>query len=111
MTNIAPASRQALASISLPARKTKADLIDDVVADAMRAGCPNVSMREVQTRLLASHGLRLDLSTISGRVNELVAAGRLLRSKTTRPCTVTGQGIHALSKLMQQTSLPGYRNL
>lgn len=109
MTNIAPASRQALASISLPARKTKADLIDDVVADAMRAGCPNVSMREVQARLLASHGLRLDLSTISGRVNELVAAGRLLRSKTTRPCTVTGQGIHALSKQMAQTTLPGYR--
>lgn len=109
MTNIAPASRQALASISLPARKTKADLIDEVVADAMRAGCPNVSMREVQARLLASHGLRLDLSTISGRVNELVAAGRLLRSKTTRPCTVTGQGIHALSKQMAQTTLPGYR--
>lgn len=109
MTNIAPASRQALASISLPARKTKADLIDDVVADAMRDGCPNVSMREVQARLLASHGLRLDLSTISGRVNELVAAGRLLRSKTTRPCTVTGQGIHALSKQMAQTTLPGYR--
>lgn len=109
MTNIAPASRQALASISLPARKTKADLIDDVVADAMRAGCPNVSMREVQARLLAAHGLRLDLSTISGRVNELVAAGRLLRSKTTRPCTVTGQGIHALSKQMAQTTLPGYR--
>ena len=110
MTNIAPASREALASISLPTRKTKADLIDEAVADAMRAGCQDVSMREVQARLMAAHGLRLDLSTISGRVNELVAAGRLLRSKTTRPCSVTGQGIHALSKLMQQTSLPGYRN-
>jgi hypothetical protein len=111
MTNIAPASREALASISLPHRKTKGDLIDDVVADAMRSGCRDVSMREVQARLMAAHGLRLDLSTISGRVNELVAAGRLLRSKTTRPCTVTGQGIHALSKQMAQTSLPGYRTL
>ena len=111
MTNIAPASRQALAAISLPDRKTKADLIEDVVADAMRAGRPNVSMREVQARLLAAYGLRVDMSTISGRVNELVAAGRLVRSKTTRPCTVTGQGIHALSKLMVQTSLPGYRTL
>lgn len=109
MTNIARASRQALASISLPHRKTKSDLIDDVVADAMRAGCQDVSMREVQARLMAAHGLRLDLSTISGRVNELVAAGRLIRSTTTRPCTVTGQGIHALSKQMAQTTLPGYR--
>lgn len=109
MTNIAPASRQALAQISLPTRKTKADLIDDVVADAMRAGCQDVSMREVQARLMAAHGLRLDLSTISARVNELVAAGRLLRNATTRPCTVTGAGIHGLRKLMHQTSLPGYR--
>jgi hypothetical protein len=109
MTNIAPASRQALAQISLPTRKTKADLIDDVVADAMRAGFQDVSMREVQARLMAAHGLRLDLSTISARCNELVSAGRLLRSKTTRPCSITGQGIHGLSKPMVQTSIPGYR--
>jgi hypothetical protein len=111
MTNIAPASRQALASISLPARKTRADLIDDVVADAMRSGCSDVSMREVQARLMTTYDLRLDLSTISGRVNELVAAGRLIRSQATRPCSVTGQSIHALSKRRSQTSLPGYRTL
>lgn len=95
---IAASSRDALAALSITARKTMGDRIHDVVAQACRAGEKDVSMREIQLRLNQSTGVYMDMSSISARVNALVCANRLVRDKEhTRPCSVTGKQIEPLS--------------
>ena len=87
-------------------RKSKSDLIESVVVVAMRTGAADLSMREIQAGLQSRFDMRLDLSTISARVNELVTAGRLLRDKTyTRPCLVTGVGVHPVSAPLEQVRM------
>jgi hypothetical protein len=99
-------SIEAHSQISNPKRKSKADLIESVVVVAMRSGATDLSMREIQAGLLSRFDMRLDLSSISARVNELVAAGRLLRDKTyTRPCRVTGAGVHPVCAPMEQVRM------
>jgi hypothetical protein len=99
-------SIQAHRQISARRKKSKADLIESVVVVAMRSGAADLSMREIQAGLETRYDLRLDLSTISARVNELVSAGRLLRDKTiTRPCRVTRVGIHPVCAPLEQVRM------
>lgn len=99
-------SRESLGQISLPVRKSLSDQIESVVASACRAGARDMSMKEAQAALLRVYGRTVELSSISGRVNELVAAKRLVRDKlNTRPCTVTGQAIHPLSVPAEQARM------
>lgn len=99
-------SIEAISRLSTPKRKSKSDLIESVVVVAMRSGAADLSMREIQAGLESRFDMRLDLSTISARVNELVTAGRLLRDKTyVRPCRITGVGVHPVSAPMEQVRL------
>lgn len=100
----ASTSRQALRQISPPQRKTLSDQIVDVVAQAQRRGERDMSMREIQRALNAAHGRWVDVSTISARANELVAAKRLQRTTQPRPCTVSHAQVQALSVPMHQAS-------
>lgn len=106
MYAVTDTSRDAIASISLGKRKTLADEIEQAIAQRCKAGAKDVSMREVQQVLERNLGRRVEMSTISGRVNELVAAKRVVRDLLhKRTCSVTGAEIHALSVM------PGQRRM
>lgn len=102
MTGVADTSRDALAEISNGRRALVTDAIYDAVATAGRNwardgrirddGC---SMREVKAALAVA-GLDVDMSTISGRVAELIKSKRLRRQAKKRPCRITGQFIGPL---------------
>ena len=99
-------SIEAHSRLSNTKRKSKSDLIESVVVVAMRSGAVDLSMREIQAGLQSRFEMRLDLSTISARVNELVTAGRLLRDKNyTRPCRVTGVGVHPVCAPLEQVRM------
>lgn len=99
-------SRDAIASISLGKRKTLADEIELVIALACKTGTKDLSMKEVQQLLERKLERRVEVSTISGRVNELVAAKRVVRDMLhMRPCSVTHKDIHPLSVAPGQTRL------
>ena len=103
MSGVADTSRQAVAQISNPARKTLGDLIESVVVAAMRAGAADLSMKEIQADLRRVYGRDVETASISGRVNELVAAKRLVRLDTSRrPCRITGHTIAPLSAPLVQ---------
>ena len=98
-------SAQALRQISNSKRKTLCDMIVDVVTQAQRKGAKDMSMREVQAALNEAYGRWVDLSTISGRVTELMAGNRVQRTTKPRPCTISKALVQALSVPMQQASL------
>ncbi len=109
---IADTSRRSLGAVGLRGRKTLADKIHGVVQAAQRNGARDMSMREIQRTLaereVDANGrpLWVDVSSISGRVNELVAAQRLLRDRAhPRPCLVSGRMIEPLSVPVRQERL------
>lgn len=73
---------------------TQAERIEEIVEQWCFAPRKDgLSLREIK----AMYGLAysdIDLSTVSARVNALVAAKRLERLTTTRKCSVTGVHIH-----------------
>lgn len=99
-------SAQALHQISNGKRKTLCDMIVDVVTQANRKGVRDLSMREVQVALNESYGRWVDVSTISARVNELMAGNKLLRVTQPRQCTISKAMVQALSVPMRQASIP-----
>lgn len=103
MAGVAETSREAVAKISQPGRKSVSDLIEAVVVAAMRAGAADLSMKEIQADLRRVYGREVEVASISGRVNELVAAKRLVRLENNRrPCRVTGHTIAPLAAPMVQ---------
>lgn len=106
MMQVADSSRASLDALGLKERKSISDQIVSVVAQAMRSGRKDLSMREVKAELRRVYGSDPDMSTISGRVNELVAAERLVRDKQNRrPCMVTGHLIEPVSVPAEQGRL------
>jgi hypothetical protein len=98
MSGAAQTSRQAVAEISGTVRKTLGDLIESVVASAMRSGARDLSMKEIQAELRRVHGRDVEVATISARVNELVTAKRLVRdAHGHRPCRITGKTVAPLT--------------
>ncbi len=96
-------SRQAIAGMSLPHRKLLLDEVATAIAQLLHAGHADVSMREIQRHMEMHMGRRVDVSSISGRVNELEAAQRVFRDRMrTRPCSVTGKGVHPLTMVPEQ---------
>jgi hypothetical protein len=79
----------------MPARQLGAQQtrIVEVIEDAFRSGHADMSLQEIKAAYKAKFGTSIDLSTVSGRVNELVGI-RLQRLETTRRCSVTGKSIH-----------------
>lgn len=103
MSGVADTSREAASKISGLARKSLSDLIEAVVVGAMRAGAADLSMKEIQAELRRVYERDVEVASISGRVNELVAAKRLVRLENSRrPCRVTGHTIAPLSAPLVQ---------
>lgn len=65
----------------------------EVIEEALEAGHADMSLQEIKAAYRAKFRTNIELSTVSGRVNELVGY-RLQRLQTTRPCSVTGKSIH-----------------
>lgn len=91
-------SREAIAGMSMHRRKLLLDEVAIAIEQLLQAGSKDVSMREIQRHMELHMGRRVDVSSISGRVNELEAAKRVHRDRQlTRPCKVTGKGVHPLT--------------
>lgn len=96
----------ALHALGNRARKTLADDIVTVVTTLQRRGQPDVSRREIQFQYEASIGKRIEMSTVSARVNDLVAAARLEVSPIKRMCRVNQKAeISPVRVPLQQTRL------
>ncbi len=80
---------------AIPARRLGAlqGRIVDIVEEQLKAGRDDLSLQEIKAAYHAKWHTTIDLSSVSGRVNELVGV-RLERLETTRACTVTGKQIH-----------------
>jgi hypothetical protein len=96
--SVADSSRQQLQRISLTRRKSMTDEIELTLRLGHQRGLVDMSMQEIQHDLEQRLERRIELSTISARVNELVTARRVVRDKeNTRPCTRSKADIHPLS--------------
>jgi hypothetical protein len=90
------ASAQALRSLNVPMLKTMGDQIEWIVRTAIRAGALNITRREIQARYEATFMRRIDTSSVSARVNALVAAKRLQEHPDSRKCTITGHDVSTI---------------
>lgn len=86
-------SAQAFDSVSLGELKYIQDEIEHIVRSACSRGVPDLSLREIQHRYESATGRRIELSTVSSRVNSLVCAKRLQRPGEPRACSITGRNI------------------
>lgn len=101
----ADTSAKALDAMGLRAMAGQRRKIFDIVVGAQRNGAKDLSLREIQARFEQREGQRIDVSTVSARVNNLVAAGWLQRRADIRPCTVTGMGVHPVYAPEKQARL------
>jgi hypothetical protein len=94
-TNVQDTSITAYRSMPVKRLATQADRIELIVeqwclAWGMEEG---LSLKEIKALHQRRHG-DIELSTVSARVNSLVAAKRLERLETTRKCSISGIHIH-----------------
>lgn len=89
--------------ISKPRRRTQGDFIEGVVRCALTAGIKDLSMQELKNILARQYDTAMDMSVISRVVNELVAAGRLVRDQDhKRACSLSGVQIQPISMPLVQ---------
>jgi hypothetical protein len=100
-------SAQSLAAIRLPDIKQLQDKIHDICVAAQRNGFDDLSGKEIQARFELLYGRRIEASTVSSRVNNLVTSGRLERVQQVRPCAITGRDIHPVRVPLKQARLVG----
>ena len=94
----AQTSAQAFRDISMPVRKGQLDAIFDLVVAAVRNGAQDMSLQEIAYMFEMVNGKRIDVGTVSGRVNQLVTAGRLVRQPNTeRRCSRSGKVVHPVT--------------
>lgn len=105
--NTAQTSAQALNAIGQVRRKQLQDEIHDICVAAQRNGAADLSGKEIQSAYERLNGRRIEASTISSRLNNLIAAGRLERVAQVRPCAVTGNNIHPVRVPATQARLVG----
>jgi hypothetical protein len=99
------ASYLALGQLGLVGLKTSADDVYLVIAAACKAGAADLTRRELQALFEKRFERRMDASSISARVNELVTAQRVLERLDNRVCTVTGNMVGAVYVVMKQVRL------
>ena len=97
-------SAQSLARIGTQGFTQLLDKIHDICVAAALHGARDLSGKEIQQKYELQYG-RIEMSTVSSRVNSLVAAGRLVRSAVHRPCCVTGRNIYPVAPAMTQVRL------
>lgn len=99
---ISETSAQSHAAIGNKPRQKLQNDIFDICVQEQRKGASDLSGQEVRRLLEAKYSLergkevRVDMSSITAPIGRLVTAGRLLRVKTVRQCSVTSQNIHPL---------------
>lgn len=100
-------SFQALQDLGLQGLKTSADDIYLIIAAYCRAGgsAADITRREIQLMYEKRFERRIEASTISPRVNELIAAGRVLQRGFSRTCVVTGKHVFPVYVVAKQTRM------
>lgn len=99
------ASFLALGQMGLLGLKTSADDVYLVIAAACRSGVADLTRRELQALFEKRFERRMDASSISARVNELVTAQRVFERPDNRVCTVTGNMVGVVYVVMKQVRL------
>lgn len=97
-------SAQAFAALRLPDLKQLQDKIHDICIAAQRNGYDDLTRKEIQARYELQYGTRIEASTVSSRVNNLVTAQRLVKGPD-RVCTVTGNEVGTVLVPMKQARL------
>ena len=96
--SIAATSSESFNQISLRSRKMQHDVIHGIVVAACRNGKPDLTLREIAMLYERQESKRIDVGTVSARVNDLVAAKRLLRLPCSeQPCSITGKLVHPVT--------------
>jgi hypothetical protein len=110
-SNVLDTSIDAYYSMPNQKKKGQADRIEAVVlylcAGTVNADCSLREIKRVYDRNFAHEYGEIDAGTVSARVNELIAAGRLERLETIRKCSKSGAGIHPVRPAPKQHSLFG----
>lgn len=104
-TSVRESSIAAYRGIPVKQLATQADRIFDIVHAYCNSWGGDLSLNEIKKLHQRLHG-DIELSTISARVNALVAAGRLKRLEKSRKCEVTGRGIYPVRLPVKQAELP-----
>jgi hypothetical protein len=103
---VASTSRESISEFSGRDRKHQIDVIFDVVAAACRNGAQDISLQEIAYTYELVHGKRIDVGTVSGRVNALVTAKRLVRLPCSeRRCTRSNKMVHPVTVAAQQARM------
>jgi len=100
-TQVRTTSIDAYHGIGNAYKATVCDSIYSIVAESKSA----LSLREIKSRYNDLFDANIDVSTVSGRVNELVAANRLERTAPVRKCNFSGKTIHPVSVVPFQMRL------
>lgn len=100
-TQVRDTSIDAYHSISNTYKATVCDSIYKIVAESKVA----LSLREIQSRYNDLYTANIDVSTVSGRVNELIVANRLERTAAVRKCSFSGKSVHPVSVVPVQMRL------
>lgn len=104
-TQVQESSIRSYQSLSNRSKQTVADKIYEIVGMWCSVDAGGISMAEIQEEFFNVHNYRVEKSTISPRVNELIAAGRLYRHPHLRTCSVTGKAIHPITLSKGQLNL------
>lgn len=83
---------------------TQADRIFGLIEAFCNTWGSDLSLNELKKIHQGVYG-DIELSTVSARVNALVAAGRIERLETSRKCEVTGRGIYPIRLPVKQAEL------
>lgn len=97
-------SAQALGAMPLREIKQLQDKIHDICLAAQRNGYEDLTRKEIQHRYELLYSRRIDASTVSSRVHNLIVGGRLERAKV-RNCTVTGNEVEPVRVPLKQARL------
>jgi hypothetical protein len=82
-------------NIPVKTLKTQSDRICEIVTNYCNLWGGNLSLKEIQN-IYGRNYHDIELSTVSARVNGLVAAKRLERLESTRKCSISRIHIHPL---------------
>ena len=67
-----------------------------------------LSGKEIQHHYNTHTGKFVETSSLSPRINSLIAAGRLHRLSTARPCTITGKNVLPVCLVQTQKTIPNF---
>lgn len=101
----AASSARSLEQAGLRGQQTQREQVLHVVRQAAARGQRNVSGREVQALFQREFGKWVDMSTLSARINNLIASHHLERLTEARACGVTGRDILPVRALPKQGSV------